>query len=116
MWDEKEAKILFQKLPFYNVSIEKPRIKHLKNIYLLDELSFWDEISIMTISEAWYYASTKKYYTSSWNDWLQVEITDLKDLLVQLEANKSSIKGLFKDLLDEIKGLKYQITTTEITK
>ena len=70
----------------------------------------------MTISEAWYYAGTKKYYTSSWNDWLQVEITDLKDLLVQLEANKLSIKGLFKDLLDEIKGLKYQITTTEITK
>ena len=26
-WDEKEAKILFQKLPFYNVLIEKPKIK-----------------------------------------------------------------------------------------
>ena len=29
-WDEKEAKILFQELPFYNTLIEKPRIKHLK--------------------------------------------------------------------------------------
>ena len=26
-WDEKEAKRLFQKLKFYNVPIEKPRIK-----------------------------------------------------------------------------------------
>ena len=24
-WDEKEAKILFEELPFYNVLIEKPR-------------------------------------------------------------------------------------------
>ena len=29
-WDEKEAKRLLQKLPFY-VLIEKPRIKHRKN-------------------------------------------------------------------------------------
>ena len=28
-WDKKEATLLFQKLPFYNVLIEKPRIKHL---------------------------------------------------------------------------------------
>ena len=34
-WDEKEAKILFQKLPFYNTCTEKPCIKHLKNIDLL---------------------------------------------------------------------------------
>ena len=33
-----------------------------------------------------------------------------KDPLVQLEASKSSIKDLFKDLLNEIKGFKYQIT------
>ena len=36
----KEAKILFQKLPFYNVLIEKPHIKHLKNIDLFHELPF----------------------------------------------------------------------------
>ena len=29
--NEKETKRLFQELPFYNVLIEKPRIKHLKN-------------------------------------------------------------------------------------
>ena len=33
-----------------------------------------------------------------------------KDPLVQLEARKSSIKYLFKDLFDEIKGFKYHIT------
>ena len=32
VWDEKEEKKLFQKLPFYNVLIEKSKIKHLSNI------------------------------------------------------------------------------------
>ena len=31
LWDEKEAKRLFQELPFYNTFIEKPHIKRLKN-------------------------------------------------------------------------------------
>ena len=39
-WDEKEAKGLFQELPFYNILIEKPHIKYLKNINLLHELPF----------------------------------------------------------------------------
>ena len=33
-----------------------------------------------------------------------------KDLIVQLEASKLSIKKLFNDLLNELKGFKYQIT------
>ena len=36
----------------------------------------------------------------------------MKDALAQLEASKSSIKDLFKDLLNEMKGFKYQITVT----
>ena len=40
----------------------------------------------------------------------KVEIVDLKDPLAQLEVSKLSIEDLFKDLLDEIKGFKYQIT------
>ena len=28
LWNEKEAKELFQTLPFYNALIEKPKIKH----------------------------------------------------------------------------------------
>ena len=31
-WDVKEAKSLFEKLLFYNILIEKTKIKHLKNI------------------------------------------------------------------------------------
>ena len=37
-------------------------------------------------------------------------MVDHKDPLVQLEASKSSIKDLFKDLLNEMKGFKHQIT------
>ena len=51
-WDEKEAKRLFQELPFYNIFIKKPRIKHLRNIDVLRELLFYDELSIWKISEA----------------------------------------------------------------
>ena len=40
----------------------------------------------------------------------KVEIVDKKDPLVQLEVSKSSIEDLFKDLLNDIKGFKYQIT------
>ena len=100
MRDQKEAKRLFQKRPFCNVLIEKPRIKRLKNIVLLHELSFYDELSIEKISKAF------TRYARSY----RTEIIDLKDPLVQLEPNKSSIKDLFKDLLVETNGFKYQIT------
>ena len=36
----------FKELPFYNVSIDKPKIKHLKNIDLLAELHFYDQLNI----------------------------------------------------------------------
>ena len=40
----------------------------------------------------------------------KVEIVEWKDLIVQLEASKSSIKDFFSNLLDETKGFTYQIT------
>ena len=43
-------------------------------------------------------------------DMHKVEIVNDKDSLVQLQASKLSTEDLFKDLLDEMKGLKYQIT------
>ena len=47
--------------PFYNVLIEKPRIKHLKNIDLLHELSFYNKLSIKQVSNAFRrYARTYK--------------------------------------------------------
>lgn len=44
-WGQKEAKKLFQKIPFYNVPIAKQRIKRLKHIGLLHELIFDEELS-----------------------------------------------------------------------
>ena len=39
-----------------------------------------------------------------------------KDLIVQLEASKLSIKDLFSDLLNEAKGFKHQITVKVFLK
>ena len=94
------AKRLFQKIPLYNALIEQLCIKHLKNIDLLHELPFYGKLSITKISKAF------KGYARNY----KLDIIDSKDPLAQLEASKLSAKNLFKDLLDEIKGFKYQIT------
>ena len=96
----------FQELPFYNAAIEKPKIRGLINIDLFQKLPFYDELNIMPISKAfgWY----AKIY--------KVEIVGSKDPLAHLEATKSSIRGLFKDLSDEIKGFKYQITVKALLR
>ena len=46
----------------------------------------------------------------------KVEIVERKDPIVQLEANKLSIKILFCDLLNETKGFKYQSTVEVLLK
>ena len=46
----------------------------------------------------------------------KVEIVERKDLNVQLEASKSSMKNLFSNLLNETKGFKYQITVKILLK
>ena len=46
----------------------------------------------------------------------KVELIDKKYPLSQLEASKSSIKDLFKYLLDQTKGFKYQITIKILLK
>ena len=46
----------------------------------------------------------------------KVEIVERKVPIVQLEANKSSIKDLLSDLLSETKGFKYQITVKVLLK
>ena len=50
--DEKEAKRLFEELPFYNPSIKKSYIKRLNNIDMLRELPFYDELIILKTSKA----------------------------------------------------------------
>ena len=99
-WNETEAKGFFQELLFYNVLIEKPKIKHLENIDLIHELS------LLKIPKAF------KGYARSY----KIEIIDLKDLLAQSEVSKSSIKDLFKYLFDEMKGFNYEITVQVLLK
>ena len=82
---------------FYNVLTGKSKIKHLSNRESLHEILFYDELSVVEISKA------VNGYSRSY----KIKIIDLKD---QVEASKSSIKFYFEDLLNEMKGFKYQIT------
>ena len=79
-----------KELPFYNKHIEKPKIKCLKNIDLLSELPFYDELGIIKTNCAF------RGYAMSY----KVEIIGRKDPINQLKASKSSINDLFSDLLN----------------
>ena len=96
----------FKELPFFNVSIEKPKIKRLKNVDLLAELPFYEQLSIIKADQAF------KGYARS----CKAEIVEKKDLIVQLEGSKSSIKDLFNHLLNKAKGFQYQITVKVLLK
>ena len=93
---KKKAKELFQILPLYNSSIEKPKIKHLSKIESLHELPLYDKLSVVEISKAF------RRYARSY----KVEIIDTKDHLAQLEASKSSIL-LSKCAVCDSKKLKF---------
>ena len=53
--------ITFKKFLFFNVSIEKPKIKRLKNIDLLAKQTFYDQLNIIKTDQAFsgYAASYK---------------------------------------------------------
>ena len=93
-------------LLFYNKHIKQPRIKSLKNTDLLSELPLYEELNVIKTNHAF------RGYAMS----CEVEVTEKKDPIKQLEANKSSIKDLFSDLLNEAKGFKYQITLKVMLK
>ena len=96
----------FKELPFYKKPIEKPKVKRLKNIDRLAELPFYEQLSVIKTNQAFTgYAMSCK-----------VETIERKDLIVQLEASKSSIKDLLRDLLNETKDFKYQITVKVLLK
>ena len=90
----------FKELPFYNKPIEKPKVKHLKNIDRLVELPFYEQLSVIKTDQVF------KGYAMSY----KVKVIEKKDPIVQLKARKSSIKDFFNDLLNEAKGFKYPIT------
>ena len=93
---------LLKILPCYYILIEKPKLKRLFNVKLLNELPFYHSLNIKEVPKSFI-----KYAKS-----FSIEIVYSKDPLIQLNAIKSSIKDLLKtlDLLYEMKGFKYQIT------
>ena len=90
----------FKELLFYNKHIEKPKIKRLKNIDLLSELPFYEELNVIKTNRAF------RGYAVSY----KVELVEQKDPTEQLQARKSSIRNLFSNLLNGTKGCKHQIT------
>ena len=95
--DENE---ILKLLPFFNSHIERPKIKKLNNVQLLKELPFYGDLSIVKNKTA--FSGCARSY--------KVETVDKRDVIVQLKASKISIVELFKDLLIELKGFKYQTT------
>ena len=69
-------------------------------------MTFYDLLNIIKTEQSF------KGYARSY----KVRIVDKKDLIVQLEASKSSIKDFFNDLLNETKGFKFQITVKVLFK
>ena len=67
----RDAKKLFQILPFYNTFIEKSEVKKLSNMKLLQEFLFYDELNVVKSSNA--FSGYAKSY--------KVEIADNKDPL-----------------------------------
>ena len=96
----------FKERSFFNASIEKPKIKRLKNIDLLAELPFYDQLNIIKIDQAF------SRYARSY----KVEIVERKNPIVQLETSKLRTKDLFSDLTNKITGFKYQITVKVLLK
>ena len=66
----------------------------------------WSQLSVVKTNQAF------KGYAMSY----KVELFDRKASIWQLKESKSSIKDLFRDLLNEIKGFKYQITVKVLLK
>ena len=96
----------FKELPLYNKPIKKPKVKRLENIDRLAELSFYEQLSVIKTNQ------TFRGYAMLY----EVEIIERKDLIVQLETSKSSIKDLFSGLFNETKGFKYPITVKLLLK
>ena len=93
-----------KELPFYNKYIKKRKIKRLKNIDLLFELPFLEELNIIKTNHA-----VREYAMS-----YKVKLVEKKDPIEQLEASKSSIND--KRMRDRIMKQKYQITLKVVFK
>ena len=74
----------FKELLFNKKNIEKLKIKCLKNIDLLSELPFYEELNVIKTNHVF------RGYAMSY----KVEITEKKDSIKQIEASKSCIRDL----------------------
>ena len=93
-------KTVSKNFPFFNTYIEKPKMKSFKNIDLLSELPFYEQLTLIKTNHAF------GGYAISF----EVDIIEKKDPIKQLEVSKPSIKDLLSNLLNEAKGFNYQIT------
>ena len=105
LWDEKEAKRLFQELPFYNTFIEKPHIKRLKNIDLLHELPFYDGLSTKK------YEKRFKRYARSY----RIEIRLMAFTIIKKLIFNSSLNALVKNFShNDFKYLSQEFTGEQL--
>ena len=95
---------LLSEQSFYKQFIRELRTKKLTNQELLQVLSFYDDVGILSKRRAF------KNYVETY----EVETIDNKGLSDLLFLSKNSIKSLFNDLLREKKGFRY-ILGTKIT-
>ena len=73
---------------------------------MLSELPFYKELDVIKTNHAF------RVFATSY----KVEIIEKEDPINLLEASKSSIKNLFSDLSNDIKGFMYQITLKVVLK
>ena len=96
---------MLKEQPFYNLKIEKPKVKNLNNVDMLIEFPFYNELNIVKTAKEF-----KKYARSHNIEIIKDKDGNMNDPLAQLEVSKSVIKDFFRDSLIEMKGFKYQIT------
>ena len=72
---------------------------------MLQEITFYDELNIVQTVTAF-----KKCARSYSIEIIKDKDGNTNDPIAQLEANRPFIKDLFRDLLIDMKGFKYQIT------
>ena len=90
----------FEELVLYNKYIEKLKITRLKNINLLSELPFYEELNVIKTNRAFRGYATRH----------KVKLVVKKDPLIQLEASQSSIKDLFNSIYSDL--LIWSVTET----
>ena len=78
----------------------------MSDINSLAELPFYNQLSVIKTNQVF------SGYARSY----KIEIVERKDPIIQLEASKLNTKDLFSDLINEIKGFKYQITIKCLSK